>query len=126
MGNGKELLYQAVSTILFCIAISLFFRQAASYQQLVARVKEAYQDSDALYCAEYNASDYVSYAELVITLCKTLEYDVEINGELISKYDQTVDKIDSYGIANTDYQKAYAYDTNGNVTRIIYTSISGG
>lgn len=126
MTHGKELFYQAVSVILFLLATTILLRQASIYMDLVKSVKEAYKDTDALYQSEYSASEIVTYDELIASLFGTLEYDLEINGFLISKYEHTVDQIGDYNIADTNYSKSYFYDSNGNITRIIYTTSVGG
>lgn len=127
MEHGKELIYQAVNVLIFCIAITILLNRASSYLSLIKSVKNAYNDSDALYQDEYIDidTDYVTYDQLITSLFSTLEYDLEINGLLISKYEHTIDQIESYNIADTKYIKSYFYDSNGNVTRIIYTSIGG-
>lgn len=134
MDHGKELLLQAVSVILFCMAITGLFHQARSYAKLVKTVKECYSNEQVLYEQKAEPTknqnslygNCCSYTELIATLCNPLEYDIEINGLLISKYEHTGSQIDDYAIASTDYLKSYAYDQNGAVTRIIYTSMMGG
>lgn len=134
MEHGKELLLQAVSVILFCIAITGLFHQARAYAKIVKAVKDCYSQQQVLYeQGAVNEFDLVgasgnccSYAQLITSLLGPLEYDIEINHHLISKYEHTVDQIEDYPIAKTDYSKSYAYDQQGIVTRIIYTSITGG
>lgn len=123
MDHAKELMIQAVSAIIFCIAVALLFRQVKNYTQLLSEVKNHYQNTEALYQSEYFGSEVTTYAQLIASLSHPLEYDLEINGVLISKYEHTTDQISEYHIANTNYRKSYFYDFNGNVTRIIYQSV---
>ena len=122
MENWKELVYQSVSTVIFCIAVVLLLHQYASYTKLLEQLK--YRNQSLLYQQYKNEADpLISYAELIATLVQPLEYDMEIDEVLISKYEHTPDQIQSYGIKKTNYVKSYAYDGNGEVTRILYKSI---
>lgn len=125
MENGKELILSAISAIIFCGAIILLFNQVKSYSKLLNVIQAEYTQESVMYESSYTGSDDVSYHELIASLFDTLEYDLEINGLLISKYEHTVDQIDTYIIANTAYTKSYYYDSSGMVTRIIYTTIGG-
>ena len=130
MGNAKELLLQAVAGILFCVAITLLFHQVSEYDRALAIVKHSYQNQQTVsmepnkYSSEIHSAmkNQVSYGELIASLCDSLEYDVEINGSLIRKYEHTPDKIDDYCISMQSYQKSYAYDSSGEITKIIYQS----
>ena len=123
MENWKELLYQSISTIIFCVAITLLLHQSASYSKLLEQIK--CKDEPLIYQQPWDKDEpLVTYAELIASLVQPLEYDMEIDGLLISKYDHTVDQIESYDIKNTKYRKTYAYDSNAVVTRIIYKSVN--
>ena len=122
MENWKELVYQSVSATIFCIAVTLLLHQYVSYTKLLEQLK--CRNQPLLY--QQNKSEvnpFVSYAELIATLVQPLEYDMEIDQVLISKYEHTPDQIQSYEIKKTNYVKSYAYDGNGEVTRILYESI---
>ena len=131
MGNARELLLQAVAGFLFCLAITLLFRQVREYSQALAIVKHSYQNHQTV-SVESNGSskeshsdmkDQVSYGELIASLCDCLEYDVEINGFYIHKHEHTPDKIGGYCIPKESYQKSYVYNSNGEITKIIYQSM---
>lgn len=120
MENWKDLLYQSISTILFCVAITVFLHQSTSYSKLLEELKS--MDQPAIYQQEREEELFTTYPELIASLVQPLEYDIEIDGLLISKYEHTVEQIESYGIKNTRYEKTYAYDSKGAVTRLIYRS----
>lgn len=122
MEHYKELIFTAVSTILFCTAVSLLFYQAATYQQTLFQIEERYRSMDALYEAENSVSELTSYAELIMSLCGTLEYDIQIDGRLIKKEEHSIDQIDGYFIPRADYTKSYLHDEDGNLIRIVYWS----
>lgn len=133
MEHGKELLIQAVSTILFCVAVTLLFHQARTYSELLNEVKETYGQEQVLYESNYqefygqegtsSEAENCSYEELVASLFGVLEYDLEIDSLLISKYEHTIDKIEEYHLQSGSYSKSYCFDQNGVVTRIVYRSI---
>ena len=68
-------------------------------------------------------NNIVTKGELIAFLCDKLEYDIEIDGLLVSRYVHNKDSILSYQITGDEYIKGYIYDANGNITRIIYSSI---
>ena len=79
---------------------------------------------DALYEAEYTVSESTSYAELIMSLCGTLEYDIQIDGRLIQKEEHSIDQVEGYHILRSDYTKSYLYDDNGKLKRIVYRSVT--
>lgn len=91
---------------------------------MVGNVRDKLKDNE-LY-QQYYAEDVetLSYATLISTLFQTLEYDVMIDGTIIIKADHSVDRIAEYGIRNVYYKKSYRYDEDGDITMIIYTSVS--
>jgi len=120
--HWKELLLQAVSTILFCTAVVHLLHQTSSYEKLLVYIEQKYRDSDALYeVREYEPKEeIISYAEIIMMLCGTLEYDIEIDGRLISKVNHSIASIEEYSIKTGKYRKSYRYDEKGNLTRIVY------
>lgn len=126
MENAKELIIQSISVILFVFAVTMLLGQVEEYRHTLQIVKKNYQQTnEALQTGADNAPVNISYEEVLSSLFCRLEYDVEINDLLISKYDHTIDLIDDYHIEHTDYIKSYFYDSNGDITRIIYKSIEG-
>lgn len=122
MENWKELIYQSISTVIFCVAVTLLLHQYASYTKLIRQLN--CMDELLFYQQYKNEEDaLISYAQLIATIVQPLEYDIEIDQVLISKYEHTRDQIESYGIKNEMYEKNYAYNENGEVTRILYKSI---
>lgn len=131
MENGKALLIQAIETIIFCIAVTLLLIQAKQYTNILQTLNHTEQKNSLMYEEQKIYTDNqhemlvesISYKGLIASLCDTLEYDLEIDGLLISKYEHIPEHIEEYNIKEKRYRKSYAYDTCGNVTRIIYTSV---
>lgn len=67
-------------------------------------------------------NNLVTSGELIAFLCDKLEYDIEIDGLLVSHYVHNKDSILAYQITGNEYIKSYVYDNSGNITRIIYSS----
>lgn len=67
--------------------------------------------------------DIVSSSELKAALFYELEFDVQIDDILISKQEHTVQMIESYQNKSIRYKRSYAYDSRGNITRVIYISL---
>ena len=112
--------FAAISTILFCSAVTVLFQQAASYQRTLNLLEERNRESDALYEARYEVEELTAYTELIMSLYQQLEYDLQIEDLTIHKNEHTIDKIESYHIKQGSYRKSYQYDESGCVNMIIY------
>lgn len=124
METGQKLLLGAASAITLCIGLYLLIFESRIVSNMFDVVRDQINEEE-LY-QQYYAEDIeeVSYAELVATLLNNLEYDIMINGELIRREDHDTDKINGYGLNESDYLKQYQYDESGKITLITYTSKS--
>lgn len=107
--------------ILFIVGMIYLLFSTNTYHQGVSHLREEIKENEVLYQQYVSDEKLVSYPELVSTLFQTLEYDLEIDGVMIRKQDHDAEKILSYGIIHADYQKTYAYDSKGNVIKVIFT-----
>jgi hypothetical protein len=122
MNHSTELLHQAFAACIFCIAISLLLFGYRNYTRLLI-ISNAILNEDVMY-EQYNDIDKEEFTrgEIVTLLFNQLEYDIEIDGFLISKVENTRENISSYPILDASFLKSYAYDSKGNITRIIFTN----
>lgn len=123
MEQIPETIDQGFSIFLFCMSIIILFHCYSNYNNLLITVKD-YQSQDVIY-EQYdeNKSEAVSKGEVIATLLGQIEYDIEIDGVLISKIDNTKDNISTYGISHEKYLRNYVYDNSNNITRIVFTGI---
>ncbi|MDF2473841.1 MAG: hypothetical protein K0R21_1623, partial [Anaerocolumna sp.] len=124
MENSLKLLGQAVSVLMFCTAISVFLLLYSNYQKEINISNSFLTESIAF--EQYNDVKELNFTkgEILIMLIYKLEYDIEIDGLLISQYENVKENISNISIEDKEYFKSYGYDTNGNITRIIFTSMN--
>lgn len=124
MSNSTKLLYQAFATFLFCIAVSLLvfgyrnFTILMNTSKGVVREKIIYEQNHEM------KESIVTKGELMAMLFTPLEYDIEIDGVLLHKYDHVKGNFNSYPILEGDYHKRYVYNNHGNIIKILFTRIS--
>jgi SHS2 domain-containing protein len=123
MENVNKLLLMAFSAIVFCFGIFVMMNEAKAYHNALTTVRGLFKEEEIY--QQYNAEDLetISYAELIATLILPQEYDLMIDGTVISKMEHDADKISGYGIRKTYYRKSYRYDDNGKINLIIYTGL---
>lgn len=114
----------ACAGLVFCIGMIIFLHGIRTYNKSISTVREKIKDDNVLYQQYYPDEEIVTYSELIASLFQILEYDIEIDGFLINKYEHFAEKVISYNIQETDYSKSYLYDANGNVTKIVYTPVN--
>jgi hypothetical protein len=119
MERANKLLYIAFGSIMFCAGIFILISSANNYKETLEIVRQNYKDDIILY-QQFNPvmEDIVTYPELIAMLYSRLEYDIEINGVLISKDIHSRELIQNYGIRDTDYIKSYEYNEKGEITKI--------
>lgn len=122
MENINKMLRMAFSVIVFCIGMLLMITKTVEYHKLLRTCRERPRQ-DVIY-EQYNAKAseevIVTYHELIATLFYPLEYDISVEGQVIPKAGHTTNRIESYGIRNTDYLKSYRYNEEGDILMIIY------
>lgn len=121
MSNVTKLLYQVFEALMFCIAVSLLLIGYRSFMTVVACSKEIAEEQVVFEQNHELKEPYVTKGELIAMLFTPLEYDIEIDGFFISKYENVKDNLSSYPIGEANYRKNYIYDDDGNIIRILYT-----
>lgn len=121
MSNVTKLLYQVFAALMFCIAISLLLFGYRSFMSVVASSKEI-TDEQVIFEQNHEFEEaFVTKGDLIAMLFTPLEYDIEIDGFLINKYENVKDNLSSYPIVEANYRKSYVYNDDGNIIRILYT-----
>lgn len=107
----------------FCLAIFCLFMNDRGYSEALQSVAKLKKEN--VIFEQYNdeGRDIVTRAEIIDSLCTKLDYDIEIDGTLISKSGNTKLYISTYKINCNKYLKSYSYDNKGNITKIIYTGL---
>lgn len=124
MEHGLNLLHQAFAVFLFCIAVTILFIAYHSYNSALHSVKDNRK-------VEITYEQYNDIEEITVTkgkiismlLNNPLAYDMEVDGILISKSENTRENISTYNFNHDKYTKNYAYDSKGNITRIIFKGL---
>lgn len=124
MENVIKYMEQYLSVIVFLIAASLLLYQTNLYLEAL-KLNKAAITSEVMYEQQFEQeTDSITYTELIATLFYDLEYDIQIDSWLISKYDHIDIQLIKDTIPKTIFARSYAYDNNGNITRVIYQSMS--
>lgn len=114
----------ASAGIIFCIGVFYFIYGINTYNKALTTVRESIKDDKIIYQQYYSNEEIVTYSELIAVLFQELEYDIEIDGLLISKYEHQAENIINYEIEVTSYSKRYVYSASEKITRIIYEKIT--
>lgn len=124
MENAANLIHQAFAIFLFCIAVTILFFTYHSYISTLTTAKQI--NTDKIMHEQYSdiKEPTVTKGMIITMLLKyPLEYDMEIDGLLISKSENTRENISTYRFDHEKYKKSYAYDSKGNITRIIFKGL---
>lgn len=111
----------AASAIFFCIAISVLFICVRQYRSALYAADSILLEEIIVQTADDNGQS-MDQGDVIAALMGALEYDVEINGYLISKTLHQETMIADYPIPDGYYKKTYQYDSKGTLIRICYTS----
>lgn len=120
MDNVTKIVKQATFVLMFCLAITYLFWQYSSYLGVV-KASNDMMTEDVMY-EKYNEVKDITFTkgEIILFIISELEYDVEIEGLLISKHENVKENIEHYVIDEDVYVRTYGYDVYGNITRIIF------
>ncbi|NLZ82588.1 MAG: hypothetical protein GX915_02875 [Clostridiales bacterium] len=121
MENILKFIKLAFAGLFFCVGVYFFLNGISTYNKSLSTVRGKIKDDERLYQQNYSNEKTVTYSELISSLFRGLEYDIEIDGFLISKYEHQPEYIINYDIKETNYIKRYFYDKGEKITRIIYT-----
>lgn len=124
MENINHLLYQAVSIIMFCLAVSLLFLNFHNYYDLLNSLDVTVKESIVYDGSVSKDISKVSKGQLVASLLDILEYNIIINGYEIKQREHDMDKIQFYPLNSEWFKKDYVYDLNGTVMGVVYSSIN--
>jgi hypothetical protein len=120
MNHGIELLYQAFAVLMFCFAVTLLFTAYRNFNTIYNISKGIKEDQIIYEQSQVITQPVVSKGEIITMLLTPLEYDIEIDGFLICKNENTKECVNSYPISGSSFIKIYEYDSNGNITKIIF------
>lgn len=123
MENVMKFIKLGCAGLFFCVGVFFFLHGINTYNKSVTNVREKIKDDEIIYQQKYSDEKTVTYSELIATLFQELEYDIEIDGLLISKYEHQAEYITKYNIKVTNYIKSYFYDSREKLTRVIYTKL---
>jgi hypothetical protein len=121
MSNALKLLRLTFSVIVFCTGVLLLIHSATVYNEALNVTRDNYKDKQIYQLYNDKDMEVVSYAELIATLCNSLEYDIAIDGASIDKDNFKLENVQNYNIRNTNYNKSYEYDDYGIINIVIYT-----
>jgi hypothetical protein len=122
MENSLKLFGQVLGVLMFCAAISAFLLLYKNYHKMINDSNTIFTDTIAFEQLSDVKEPTFTKGEIIMMLINKLEHDIEIDELLISKYENVKENILKYFIEDKEYIKSYGYDTNGNITRIIFTS----
>lgn len=124
MENITKMISLAFNVFMFCLAVWVLHSENTAYLHALKAASKI-QKEDVIY-EQHNDKDrenIVKKAEVMSVLFDSLEYDVEIDGTLISKSENVKMFLTTMKFNHKEYQKSYAYDSSGNMTRVVYQGI---
>lgn len=123
MDHVIDFLDQGKDIILFVLALMLLFGSNRTYLSSLDTVRGT--DREDIIFEQYNSDDddTITKGELIAMLFNRPEYEIEIDGALIGRNEETKEHLSSYGINHEKYSEIYQYDSNYNITRIIFTGL---
>lgn len=122
MSHSMELLHQAFAVILFCFAVSILLFGYRNYMDAFNISKDILKEDIAYEQVYEITKSTVAKGEIIAMLFTPLDYDVEIDGCLISKGEPGKDKPDTYPVKRSAYVKSYEYNSNGSIKKIVFVS----
>ncbi len=119
----NRLIRDSFTMIIFCMGALLFISYTNRYQELLRAARDHGKDPVMIQQFMDHEEMILSYAQLIASLCYPQDYDIRIDDVRISKLEHNVAEIKNYEIREISYKKRYQYDSNGNITYIIYQGI---
>lgn len=123
MDHIMEYIDQGKDILLFVFALVILFTANRSFLSSLDTIREVNRE-EVVY-EQYNdvQDNTVTKGELLAILFNRPEYEIEIDGVLIGKNEDTKENIATYDIDREKYSESYLYDSQNNVTRIIFTGL---
>jgi hypothetical protein len=127
MENVTSFLKTTAYIVIFCLAGFGLLYQYRTLNKVITTTKEAVSSENILYeqYIDEIQETNVSYADMVTTLFGDFDYDIQINGLLISKVDFNYHDFDFSNIPKRNYKKSYIYDSSGNIKKVNYEIYQG-
>lgn len=123
MENINKFIYNVLAILVFCIALFLLLHKTSTYHKALYHIREQISEKELYLQYNNENKEILTYSELIATLFQTLDYDVQIDDQIILKTEHDLYQIEYYQIERVDYQKNYIYDNKGNILRICYRKI---
>ncbi len=123
MEQIEEFLYQAFCAAVFCLALTLFFRMAERYSELLEGAGGLLEGDITLQSGtDAEWEETVTGSELVLILHDILQEDIEIDGTFLPQGGI----YDAGGIVSAEeqYSKTVIYE-EGRIERIVYRLAAG-
>ncbi|BCN32412.1 hypothetical protein [Anaeromicropila herbilytica] len=128
MDSIFDMMHNAANVFLFILAITLFLLINNSLNSLLLTTKNNISSNSVLYEQQNELvgkrEEIVKYEELIGILMSDITRDMRINSLEIKAEDYDYLQFDFSVIPQTSYKITYERDSNGAVTKIIYTSIN--
>ncbi|GEM_PF-4027835 len=115
---GDKTLSLAFAGILFCISLTLLFYQHRSVNEALNQFNK--NTEKIVVERVYEPVNKISSVDIISMLMTSLDYDIEVNDMYISRHNHRSVDLNYYSIESGFYTKTYAYDINGDITRVIY------
>lgn len=123
MDHIIEYIDQGKDILLFVLALVILFSANKNFLSTLDTVKEVQREKIVFEQYNDNQDITITKGELIAMLFSRPEYEFEIDGVLIGRNEETKEHLSSYGIDHEKYEESYQYDSNYNITRIIFTGL---
>lgn len=125
MSHTMKIFFMAFSVIAFCVASFLLLRGSSIYIDTLSSVKRAsYQEPEVYQQYHFIDRESISQAELLAILSHNLEYNIVVDGQIISKASYDPGNIGAYQMKGKKYKKSYQLDLEGTITALVYSSVA--
>lgn len=123
MNQNTDFIHQAFAIVLFCIAVTILLVTYHSYIATLNNSKKIQKEEIMFQQYRERKENIVFKSDVITMLFHPIEYDLEIDGYLISKTENVKKNVATYMINHDRYKKSYSYDNKGNITRIIFCGL---
>lgn len=128
MENFTEILYTSLAIMFFCLAVSLCILLNKNLDRSTTVVKENQIMNQNLTTANGTTTqdvDLYSRDQLIAYVMSGLEYNTEIDGIVYEASEQGYQNFNYHAVYSEYYKLTRKYDSTGNVTRYVFTSVEG-
>lgn len=123
MDNISEFLYLGFATTLFCLGIYVFFLSFNEYNTVLNNVTDNYENEYLVSSKVMEIEEEIYYSKgyIIALLFDPLDYDIQIDNYLIDKSFHNKSKIKDYRFDSNFYKKQYIYNSEGNISKVLFT-----